>query len=345
MDQTLKGLAVVELSATVRAGYLGRLLADRGARVTRYALPGGEWPPEDRAWLDRGKLHRSAGWETPPGTRESEELIAGTDVVVEDAGLPALAELGMAPGRWRERDPRLIHVSVTDFGDSGPWAGRGATDLIVSALSGMCGINGYAEGLPLREPGNQAYMVAALSGFVGTLTALAHRDVTGEGQLVDVSALEALVAVLSPSVLQTSYQGASPKRRQPGQDYLFPCKDGWVSLVIAATKAWETLVTIWGIGVDPKDERFRTEAARRANIAAMRELMWPAMAGRTRAEIFAELSPLRIISGMGLRPGELAADPHLAARGSLAREGGFVIPGASFRMVDDGSGPIAPEGK
>lgn len=341
MDRSLSDIAAVELSSTVRAAYLGRLFADHGAKVTSVALPGAEWPAEDRAWLDRGKERRTIDWRTPAGAEEVDALVAAADVVVEDFGLPGLRARGLDPGRWQERDARLIHVSLTDFGAAGPWAERPATDLIVSALSGICGINGYADGLPLREPGNQACMVAALSGFVGVLAALAHRSVTGEGQTVDVSALEAMVAVLSPSVLQTSYQGESPKRRQRGHDYLFPCEDGWVSLVIAATKAWETLVTIWGIETDPTDERFRTEASRRANIAAMRDLMKPAMEKHTRAEIFAALSPLRIISGMALLPAELANDPHLRERASLLTEGGFTIPGPSFRMVDDGSAPLA----
>ncbi len=345
MDRSLSDITAVELSSTVRAAYLGRLLADHGAKVTSVALPGAERPPEDRAWLERGKEHRAIDWRTPTCAVELDALVAAADVVVEDFGLPGLRARGVDPARWQERDARLIHVSLTDFGGEGPWGERPATDLIVSALSGMCGINGYADGLPLREPGNQAYMVAALSGFVGALAALAHRSVTGEGQVVDVSALEAMVAVLSPSVLQTSYQGESPKRRQRGHDYLFPCEDGWVSLVIAASKAWETLVTIWGIEADPGDERFRTEAARRANIAAMRDLMKPAMEKHTRAEIFATLSPLRIISGMALLPSELANDPHLRERAGLVEEGGFPVPGPSFRMVDDGSAPLAAEGE
>ena len=75
----------------------------------------------------------------------------------------------------------MVRVMVPPFGLTGPWAGRDMPDLLISALSGMAGINGYADGMPLREPGPQAEMVGALMAFIGALTALEDREQSGAG--------------------------------------------------------------------------------------------------------------------------------------------------------------------
>ncbi|MCZ7577042.1 MAG: CoA transferase [Dehalococcoidia bacterium] len=97
-----------------------------------------------------------------------------------------------------------------------------------------------------------------MAGFIGALTALANRMQTGEGQSVDVSALEAMVNVLSPSVLQHSYQGG-PERKPSADGFLFDCADGKVSIIIASEQSWQTLVELWGLEVDPPTHAWRVK--------------------------------------------------------------------------------------
>ncbi len=318
----LDGLAVVERTHHVRGRYCGRLFAELGARVTRLAQPG----DPDECWLDCGKaVSADAAFA---------DLVRAADVLIEDG--PALRE-----GDLTSLYPRLVQVSVTPFGLDGPWAGKDAEDLLVAALSGIAGINGYADGIPLREPGPQTEMVGALMAFIGALAALEERGLSGRGQLVEASSLEAMVNVLAPAVLQWSYTGDGPQRRQRGADMLFECADGWLTLYISANKAWETIVSVLEVPLEAEDRRFATEAGRRQNANAMRKLIEPILRSKTRAELFELLAPMRVVCGMVLGPDEILADPHLNARSAFRDvPGGGRIPRIPIR-----SRSVEPAGK
>lgn len=302
----LSGLSVVEDTRHVRGRYLGRLFAELGAIVVRFGETSG---PDDRdaLWLDCGKHSASPG-------ESLESLIASADVLIDDN----------APAGFRDRTtghPTLVHVSVTPFGLDGPWADNEAGDLIISALSGMAGINGYADGMPLREPGVQAEMVGALLGLIGALAALEEREQSGRGQLVESSCMESLVNVLAPAVLQWSYTGSGPQRKQRGADMLFECADGWMSLYISADKAWETIVSVLEVQLEPGDDRFASEVGRRQHARAMRDILEPYLRSRSRKELFDLLSPMRVVCGMVMHPRDLLHDEHLAARQAFIEVG------------------------
>lgn len=310
----LEGIFVLELTEHVRGRYCGRLFAELGAHVVRMARPDSEHGGREGLWLDAGKEVVSepdagfAAW------------LGRADVLITDA------PDGVAPRAAAAGHPALIAVSVTPFGLSGPWAGREAPDLIISALSGMAGINGYADGMPLREPGQQAEMVGALMGFIGALAALEEREQSGLGQLVESSCLEAMVNVLAPAVVEWSYTGRGPQQRQRGTDMLFQCADGWMSLYITANKAWETIVTVLDVRLEAGDERFASELSRRKHAAAMRDVLEPHLLSRTRKELFDLLSPMRVVVGMVAAPRDLLADEHLAARDAFVRVGADATP-------------------
>lgn len=304
----LEGINVIEVTDHVRGRYCGRLFAELGANVTRFAASAHPPSPDD-LWLDANKHHSPES--RKGGAADVELLLASADVLIEDGPLASL-QLHQA------RNPRLVHVSVTPFGLDGPWADREGTDIIVAALSGIAGINGYADGTPLREPGPQTEMVGALMGFIGTLTALEERDRSGLGQLVETSSMEAMINVLAPAIIQWSYTGSGPKRRERGADALFRCADGWISLFISANKAWENTVSVLEVPLEPGDARFTTELGRRVNARAMRELLEPILRTKTRHDLFSLLSPMRVVCGMVMEPKDLLHDEHLVARKAFA---------------------------
>ncbi|MFN8508312.1 MAG: CoA transferase [Dehalococcoidia bacterium] len=331
----LTGLVVVEAGTTVKAGFCGKLLVDAGAEVIKLSLPGAGDAPFSE-WLDRGKASVVLDWRIPEGEALLARLLARADVLVSDLEPPAEAA---ALREAASRHPRLVHTVLTDLGSGGPFADRPATDLIVSALSGMCYINGQAGRQPLREPGNQAAIVGALGGYIGTMAALANRSQTGEGQAVEVSALEAMVNVLSPSVLQGSYQDGAPRRHPSTDGFLFDCADGQVSIIISAQRSWETIVDVWGITIDPGDAEKFTEANRRTNMPAIRALLAPVLANKTRREVFEELCMVHVPCGMLMTPADLPHDPHLMQRGSFDTLAGApgarcVFPGPGFRVAN-----------
>jgi crotonobetainyl-CoA:carnitine CoA-transferase CaiB-like acyl-CoA transferase len=333
------GLLVVEIASTVRGAYCGKLLAELGADVIKVELPDTE-PADDgeRLWLDAAKRSVVLDWRAPAATGLVRRLLARADVLVEDQPPGTLAAHGLSPKRLTAENARLVYTTIADLGADGPWAGRPATDLIVAALCGIAAINGDHGRTPLREPGEQTRIVAALFGFLGTVTALINRGVTGRGQCVEASGLESMINVLLPSFMQASYQGAVTRRRPAGLDSLFECADGYLSLIPYAERTWDTLVALLGLEIDPDDARFATDAARRQNLPALKAVLAPAMRGRTRADLFEELCAARVVCGMVMRPDEVATDPHYRARGSIVRgvdrQGGErVLPGPGFRVV------------
>ncbi len=333
----LKGLRALEIGTGTKAGFCGKLLLDAVAEVIRVDLPDSAETAQFSPWLDRGKGSIVLDWHISEGLDLLRRLFEQVDVVVtdvEDAGeRAAIANLAA-------EQPRLVLTSLSDLGERGPFAQRPSSDLVVSALSGMCYINGEEGRLPLREPGNQTAIVAALAGFMGALAALIDRSQSGLGQAVEVSALEGMVNVLSPSVLQCSYQKGAPFRRQAADGFLFDCADGKVSIIISSQRSWETLLEVWGIVPDPAEAHRFTEKTRRTNMDAIRTLFAPVLLNKTRKEVFEDLCLLRVPCGMLLNPAELPFDEHLLARGSFdslsrsspgAPAGPF--PGPGFRVA------------
>ena len=332
----LNGLKVVEIAGGIKGGYCGKLFADSGAEVVKVSLPDGEADGRLRVWLDPGKASVVLDWRLPEGRQLLRGLVGSADILVVDDEV-AQGGLGGDLGEF----PRLITLSLTDLGREGPFAAMPSSDLTVAALSGMAAINGVAGCLPLREPGNQTSVVAALAGYLGALAAIANRSQTGRGQAVDTSALEAMVNVLSPSVVQCSYQEGGPKRREKADGFLFDCADGQVSIITSSERSWETMVALWDLKVNPLDPRLATEGARRVNMDAVRELLGPVIMTKTRRELFEELCLVRVPCGMLMRPAELPDDPHLLERGSfvsiLPRDGSAAttMPGPSFRVFGE----------
>lgn len=332
----LEGLVAIELTETIGGRYCGRLLAEMGATVVRVSSPSSL--DADAVWLDPGKQSVALDLDAADGRSLLGRLIERADVLIEDVQATSLAVRGIDE-ELLARLPQLVHCSISPFGLSGPWAGRPATDIIVSALAGMCAINGYTDGMPLREPGPQAEMVGALVAFIGILAALEDREVSGAGQRVETSTLESLLNVLAPTVLQQSYQGHGPPRGVRGGGYLFPCADGWMSLIISANKAWETIVEVLEVPIPEGDTRFATEASRRRHGKEVRELLTPILRSKTRADLFHLLAPMRVVCGMVMEPAELLDDEHLLARRAFVTvDGGATsvrIPRVAIRTLGE----------
>lgn len=330
----LEGVSVIEVTRAVRGRYCGRLFAELGAHVVRIEAPGDAADP-DRPWLDPGKRSAVLDWHDSGGRQLLDRLLTRADVFIED--LDATDSVTSFKG-LAESAPRLIHVSLTPFGLDGPWEVRPGPDLLISALSGMAAINRVENGPPVREPGPQTEIVAALSGFIGALAALHEREHSGLGQQVEVSSLEAMVSVLSPQVLQQSYQPGTGARRDT--DFLFPCADGWMSLIVLADPAWEATVLMLQLPIEPGDERFSTQAGRRDNFDEIRAMLTAALAPYPRRELFEMLSAVRVVCGMVLTPADLRTDPHASARDALVTVDGLRIPRVPIRIRGES---LAPE--
>jgi crotonobetainyl-CoA:carnitine CoA-transferase CaiB-like acyl-CoA transferase len=247
------------LDLTGPLGFLaGKVLADLGADVIKVEPPGGDpsrrWrphrPPRDGTgpeglfWdaCNAGKRGITLDLESEEGRRTLARLAARVDFLVESFPPGTLESWHLGPAELRRVNPGLITVSITPFGQEGPYRDYAAFDLELMALSGAMSLAGDAEGEPMRASVPQAPMWVGVEAAMGALTALAHRAVTRRGQHVDVSAQAAVLAALAHAPTFWDISGVNPQRAGifiTGRSVtgakmraFWPCRDGWLNFII-----------------------------------------------------------------------------------------------------------------
>lgn len=245
------------LDLTTHRGWLaGRLLADLGATVIKIEPPGGDAgrklgpfaddvadPEGALAWwaYNRGKRSATLDLGTARGRDLLLKLAAGADAVLEsfDPGQMEAWGLGLAP--LLAANPRLVLTRITPFGQTGPYAGFAASDLILSALGGSAWLAGDEDRAPVRVTAPQFFLHASAEAAVHTTAALFHAASTGEGQQIDVSAQAATVRTLMDAVPQAHTGGRLMRREALGKpsEYsplrsLFRCADGVVIAIVSS---------------------------------------------------------------------------------------------------------------
>ncbi len=349
--EALADLRVVDLSDGIAGAFCSKLFADFGADTIKVEPPSGDPTrslgpfPDDNSdpeacgmfiYLNTNKrgitLDLESGW----GRSLAADLLATADVIVESFAPGVMDRLGLGYEVIRKTNSGVVFVSITPFGQTGPWRDYQATELVEYAASGLGYVNGSPDREPLKEPGFESSYQGGACGFLGAMTALAHRDFSGCGQRVDISMQEAAVSTFSPQFLGAMHSGKSPGR---GSTPLLPCKDGYVSLNVRHDATWEYM---WLFFDDPdlaRDSRFATSADRRRRANEVEELLLPHLAKYTMEELFHGLAPLRLLIGMTMGVWRLVNDPHLREREFFAASpppvgANVVMPGAPFRMSE-----------
>lgn len=329
----LHKINVLELATTIKGAYCGWLFAQAGASVRFLPYRYEGFGPEVAEWLSMGKAPVEG---TTISALSGPDSPSPVDVVIVDGHPnPTTQSADETPGTG---------PVVIDFSDLP--GETTASDLVVSALSGMMAINASQTSPPLREPGNQTYLVAALSGFFGACATLAGRQRGHDGKLVNVTALEAMVNVLAPQVLAYSYQGVKQPRDDDGRGYLFACSDGWVSIIISSETAWTTVTQVWNITGWEDDERLNVEKGRRRNMDTVRALLQPHLKSRKCREVFEELAAMRVVCGYAATPEMLLTDSHLAKREffqPVGAPGSPTVPRMPIRVVETRLSPLPKE--
>lgn len=253
----LEGMRVLDL-ADEKGLFCGKVLGDFGADVIKIERPGGDAarnigpfyhdePDPERSlfWFATNTSKRGVtlDLEAPAGRDLFKRLVETADVVVESFQPGHLDSIGLGYGDLVGVRPDIILTSITPFGQSGPYAHYQATDLIASAMGGLVRILGDLGRPPVRlGPDPQAYLQAGLQGALGSVTAYYHREMTGQGQQVDVSMQDAVELTLMNAVeiydlLKANYVGLGQYfvTMRPDLGPLFsrcirPCQDGYVVL-------------------------------------------------------------------------------------------------------------------
>jgi crotonobetainyl-CoA:carnitine CoA-transferase CaiB-like acyl-CoA transferase len=208
-------------------------------------------------------------------------------------------------------------VSITPFGQTGPYKDFKNEEIITYALSGIMSISGLAEREPLKHGGMQSQYEGGLAGAVGTLAAIHARDMLGEGQQVDISLQDVITSTLVIHQPMYGWVGAVQGRRRPsGSNYgqVQECKDGYFIWQTGGGAEWSDIIEFFG-SEQLKEERFATVAGRALHGIDLDRIVLDATKDRTMQELFNTASEkYHMLFGIVQEPQDLARCPHLEAR-------------------------------
>jgi crotonobetainyl-CoA:carnitine CoA-transferase CaiB-like acyl-CoA transferase len=354
-DGVLNDIKVLDLSQGVAGPFCAKFLAGLGAEVIKVEPDGGDPARMSGPFLgDSGDFESSALFaylntskkgitldlDVPSQAQSLKELVRGTDILVESFAPGYLDSVVLGYGDLSEINPGLIYVSVTPFGQTGPYRDYKGSDIVAQAMGALM----YTIGLPDREPlkvgGESALYTTGISAFSAAMLALHVRDAEGFGQHVDISAMEVMTVAQIHSSINEQF-GHTPVRRPTN---LVRAKDGWVSPGLETgvqQGTWPKVCELMGVPELAEDDRFTTQEARRTNQQALLEVVGGWAATMPKEEIYHTLQSLRTITGYVATVEDLLVSQQYAYREffrPLADPafGEVVHPGPPFRMDDDG---------
>jgi crotonobetainyl-CoA:carnitine CoA-transferase CaiB-like acyl-CoA transferase len=338
----LAHVRVLELSRVLAGPWASQALADLGADVIKVERPG--TGDETRAWgppwlrdahgvetgesayfaaTNRGKRSITVDLSTPEGRAIVLRLSESADVVLENHRAGALARVGLGYEDLARSNPRLVHCSITGFGQTGPYRGRAGYDFLVQAMGGLMSITGEPEsagGGPVKVGVAVTDLLTGMYAATAVLAALAHRDRTGRGQHVDLALLDVQVAMLANQAEGYLATGVSPRRMGNAHPSIVPYQafataDGRVALAVGNDAQFARFCDVAGRPDLAGDERFATNAARVVNRDALVETLAGLLAARSTADWVASLEAAGVPCGPINDVAQVFDDPQVRHRG------------------------------
>ncbi len=341
MNGCLDGIRVLELARFQAGPRGGMLLSDLGAEVIKIEPPGGEetrkHPPLVRGQsvyfsvYNRGKKSVCLDLRSAQGKEVFAALVAKADIVLENFRPGVMRAMGFDYERLAALNAGIILVSVSGFGQYGPYTERPAFDSLGQAMSGLMTLTGQQEGKPIGTASSVVDRYTALHATIGTLAALRHRERTGEGQVVDVCLLDSALTMVE---IPTSYYLATGKEGGEGGRPPYKTKDGFVVIAAAGRDMAARLMQIVR-GASAEGDT--TPMAGSTGPDDRRVLIEKWCAGRTTEEICASLLEAGIPSAPVRTIPQVAQDPHLWQREMLVKmedaiAGEMYLPGATIKL-------------
>jgi crotonobetainyl-CoA:carnitine CoA-transferase CaiB-like acyl-CoA transferase len=308
-------LRILDFSRVLAGPFATMMLADLGATVTKVERPGvgdetrGWGPPYDERGratyfqaVNRNKRSVAIDLGDRAGQREALRLARACDVIVENFRPDVMDRLGLGYDQLAPEQPGLVYCSITGFG-AGDGARLPGYDLLVQALGGLMSITGSPDGEPQKVGVALVDILAGLFASVGILAALRHRDATGEGQRVEVDLLSSLLAALVNQGSAFTLAGVVPERMGNAHPSispyeLYPAAEGELVLAVGNDRQFAALCEVLGAPEMADDERYRDNARRVENRAALREALVARLATRAAADWAAALTDVRVPAGV-----------------------------------------------
>ncbi|MEM9705832.1 MAG: CoA transferase [Pseudomonadota bacterium] len=330
----LAGLQVLELAHVMAGPTCGRTLADLGADVIKLERLEGEdcrrmappWQGDEAAgflMLNRNKRGIAVNLKTDAGRRILLDLVARTDVLIENFRKGVMEKLGAGYDELRSINERLIYCEISGYGRTGPYADKGGFDLVAQAMSGVMSVTGEGEGRPPVKSGVPvADIGAGLYAVIGILAALQHRERTGLGQRVDTSLFEAAASFMTwPAAMHIA--GAPPAKPMGTAHPLdapyqaFEAADGWFIVGAANQSNWLRLLKAIDAEYLQDDPRFCDNPARVANLEALVAALTEIFKTQPKSVWTEKLEAAGVPTGPINSVADMLDDPHIRARGQV----------------------------
>jgi len=358
---------VVDLTRVLAGPFCTMVLSDLGARVIKVEAPGrgddarriGPFVDGRSAYfmsLNRGKESIALDLQDAADRRVFEKLLDRADVLAENFRPGALERLGYAWEDLHGRHPRLILASTSGFGQTGPYAGRPAYDVVVQAMGGIMSLTGHPGGPPTRVGSSIGDITAGLFTAIGVLAALHERGRGGVGTRVDVAMLDAQVATLENAVARYVATGEVPGPLGSRHPSIAPfealeTKRGHVVVAAGNDALFAKLCDALGRPDLARDPRFASNDDRTRNVDALTPLLEAALASRTAPEWLEILEAAGVPCGPVNDVAALLDDPQVAARNMIValddpEAGGMKVAGNPIKLsgvADPATRGAAPE--
>ncbi len=343
----LQHLTILDLSRVLACPFASMILAELGAAVIKVEQPGagdetrGFEPQlaQDSAYYfacNRSKASITVNLRSDEGRRIIRELAQQADVFVENFPVGTLGRQGLDYATLSALNPKLVYVSCTGFGQTGPYAHKKGYDTVFQAMGGLMSLTGEKGGGPVKPGLPVADLTSGLWVAIAILASLSGREQTGRGAHVDFSMLDGQVSLLTLAAARYFALGEVPPRlgtEHPGRvpTATFRCKDGKYAHITASDQHWKPLCEALGLKKMGSEQDFSSNAKRRARREEVMAALTGAVDRLTRAELIAKLDAVEVPIGPVNDVAEVLADPHVRARKLV---GSFDYPGVGeFRAL------------
>lgn len=350
----LEGVRVVDLSRFIAGPLCAQILADMGAEVIKVERPGGEDARHHAPFVageslytmmyNRNKRAVTLDTRDPRAKGVLNALLTDADVLVENYRPGTLAAMGLPHHELRSTFPRLVVTSISGFGQTGPLAERALFDAIAQAASGLMSLTGRPSDPPVLTGTYISDYVTAYYAALGTMFALFHRERTGDGQVVDISSLDAMVSLLGTRPSAYLMMGEIPVRTG-SRDLLtapantFLCEDGHVYLHGGTDSLFRKLCVAMDRKDLAEDERFATIEGRMAHVELLEGEVEAWTLARTRDAVCGALSAAGVPCGAVATVQEVVRSPQIEARNMMVEmehpvAGTVVLPGSPIKLSE-----------
>ncbi|MAN46488.1 MAG: CoA transferase [Alphaproteobacteria bacterium] len=327
----LTDLRVIELGQLVAGPFCGQMFADMGADVIKVEPPGQgdplrEWGRDGfPLWWSvcaRGKRCITLNLRTEEGQGLLKQLVAEADFLIENFRPGTLEKWGLGYEELKKVNPGLIMIRVSGYGQTGPYSARPGYASVGEAMGGVRYLMGEPDRKPSRAGISLGDSLAGLFSAFGALAALHHREKTGEGQMIDTSIYESVLAFMEGLVPEYQFEGYTRERSGSVLPSIAPSNiyDGSDGMVIIAANQPTVFARLCKAIGQPDlkgDPRFNTHAGRGENMAELDAIINDWTSNRTIDEIQAAMVEAAVPVGKVFRASDMLEDPHYKARQSL----------------------------